>query len=164
MIHRWLVAILLRIRLAPLIPAQEMLVSGASLEERLGDADLVVLHVGAPADYEEGHIPGALLVRLEDISVTGAGGLRTELPRVDALRETFGKLGVTDRSMVVVYRVGRAVQAAARVWFALDYLGLGGRSAMLDGGLMFWKKEGRAISKEAVPPAIGSSTPRSAPV
>ncbi len=163
MIRRWLIAILLT-WLVPLIPAQEMLVSGAWLEERLGDPDVVVLHVGAPADFDEGHIPGARLVRPADISITDTNGLRTELPRVDALRESLGKLGVTDRSMVVVYHVGGAVQAATRVWFTLDYLGLGGRSAMLDGGLALWKKEGRAISKEAVPPAIGSFTPRPAPV
>lgn len=104
MIRRWLIAILLT-WLVPLIPAQEMLVSGAWLEERLGDADVVVLHVGAPADFDEGHIPGARLVRLEDISITDTSGLRTELPPVDALTEAFSKLGVTDRSMVVVYHV-----------------------------------------------------------
>lgn len=163
--QRILVTILLLIGLAPLLTgAEEMLVSGAWLEKRLGNAEVVILHVGTPADYQEGHIPGARLLRLEDISVTSADGLRTELPRVDALEAAFGKLGVTEEATVVVYHTGRAVQTATRAWFTLDYLGLGGRAALLDGGFALWKKEGRAVSTEAAPSAAGHFTPRPAPV
>ncbi len=165
MVRQLLAAVLPLIGLAPLLMgAQEMLVSGEWLERHLGNADVAILHVGTPADYQEGHIPGARLLRLEDISVTSPDGLRTELPRVDALQEAFGKLGVTDESTVVVYHTGRAVQSATRAWFTLDYLGLGGRAALLDGGFALWKKEGRAVSKEAVRTATGHFTPRPAPV
>lgn len=165
MVHRLLVATLLLIGLAPLLPAtQGMLIDGAWLEKHLANENVVILHVGAPADYEEGHIPGARLLRLEDISTTGPNDLRNELPPVDALREAFGKLGVTDEAQVVVYHVGQAVQTATRAWFTLDYLGLSGRISLLDGGLALWKKEGRAVSKQTVPPATGRFTPRPAPV
>ncbi|MCC7341576.1 MAG: sulfurtransferase [Bryobacterales bacterium] len=164
MIRRLLVTTFFLIGLTQHLPAEQaMLASGAWLEARLGSANLVILHVGTRADYEEGHIPGASLLRLEDITVTGPGGLRMELPRVDALRDAFGALGVTDEATVVVYHVGRAVQTATRAWFTLDYLGLNGRIALLDGGLTLWKKEGRPLSTQAAPPATSSFSPRSAP-
>ncbi|MCC6265012.1 MAG: sulfurtransferase [Bryobacterales bacterium] len=169
MIPRFLMVALLLIGVAPLLPAQgiagsEMLVSGAWLEGQLRNEKVVILHVGTLAGFEEAHIPGARLLRLEDITVTGTGGLRMELPRVDALETAFARLGVTDDATVVLYHVDRALQTATRAWFTLDYLGLGGRTAILDGGLALWRKEGRPLSKEPVPPAGGSFTPRPAPV
>jgi thiosulfate/3-mercaptopyruvate sulfurtransferase len=145
-------------------PAEQMLVSTSWLAERLSDPQVVVLHVGTPKDYDEGHIPGARLVRLEDITITDERGLRTQLPRVEALLETFGKLGVTDESRVVVYSANAEIQSATRVWFTLDYLGLSDRISMLDGGLALWQKEARPLSKEAVPAASGGFTARPAPV
>lgn len=47
-----------------------MLVSTEWLSAHLNDPKLVILHVGSPADYDSGHIPGARLVRLAHISVT----------------------------------------------------------------------------------------------
>lgn len=158
-----LVSILLQLSVVSLLSAEQMLVSSAWLEPKLADPNVVVLHAGTSADYDAGHIPGARLIRLEDVSVTDASGLTVELPRVEPLRQLFSKLGVTDESQVVVYAAA-GVPPATRVWFTLDYLGLGARAALLDGGLALWKKEGRPLSKEAVPPASGTFTPRPAPV
>jgi thiosulfate/3-mercaptopyruvate sulfurtransferase len=142
---------------------QGMLVSGTWLENHLNDPDVVILHVGAQQDYDEGHIPGARLVQLSDVSVTDEAGLRLQLPRTEVLREALGKVGVTDTSMVVIYHATPAIQSATRVWFTLDYLGMGNRAALLDGGISLWKKEGRAVSKEAVTGGAGGPTPRPEP-
>ena len=56
------------------------LVSAGWLAGQLGKADVVVLHVGTEKDYAEGHIAGARLLRLTDITVTDAQGLRMQLP------------------------------------------------------------------------------------
>ena len=126
-----------------------MVVSTAWLAGHLQDPSLVVLHVGTQKDYETGHIPGARLVTLADISITGERGLRLELPPVDALERAFGRLGVAENSRVVVYAGTESVQSATRVWFTLDYLGLGARTSLLDGGLLLWRAEGRLLSAEA---------------
>jgi thiosulfate/3-mercaptopyruvate sulfurtransferase len=128
---------------------ESMLVSTDWLAERLGDESLVLLHVGSQQDYAAGHIPGARLVTLSDISITGERGLRLELPPVNALAQALGRLGISDPSRVVVYAGNDSVQSATRVWFTLDYAGLADRSSFLDGGLALWRAEGRPLSTEA---------------
>jgi thiosulfate/3-mercaptopyruvate sulfurtransferase len=131
-----------------------MLVSADWLADHLKDGNLVILHIGSQKDYDAGHLPGARLAALADISITDSSGLRLELPPVAALQEAFGKLGVTDSSRIVVYPATETVQPATRVWFTLDYLGLGGRASLLDGGLALWRAQGRPLSAEAPPPAV----------
>ena len=126
-----------------------MVVSTAWLAGHLQDKSLVVLHVGTQTDYSAGHVPGARLVTLADISITGERGLRLELPPVDALERAFGRLGVAENSRVVVYAGTESVQSATRVWFTLDYLGLGERTSLLDGGLSLWRAEARPLNTEA---------------
>ena len=156
--HCWVV--LLFLAGAGLFAAQDadragMLVSAEWLAARLGDPSVVILHVGWKQDYEAGHIPGARLVALSDISITGERGLRLELPPVAALEEAFGKVGVADGSRIVVYPGTESVQSATRVWFTLDYLGLGGRASLLDGGLRLWRAEGRPVSTDT--PRVAST-------
>jgi thiosulfate/3-mercaptopyruvate sulfurtransferase len=129
-----------------------MLVTTSWLADHLRDPNLVILHVGGPKDYDPGHIPGARLIQLSDISVTGDRGLRLELPTVEALQEAFGRLGVSDDSRIMIYPASDSVQSATRVWFTLDYLGIAGRASLLDGGLPLWKAEGRRLSTETPKP------------
>ncbi len=139
------------------------LVSADWLAGQLGRQDLVVLHAGTPKDYEEGHIPGARLVELADITVTREDGLRTELPPIDQLREAFAGLGISDDSRVVVYAGTSSFQTAARIFFTLDYLGWGDRTALLDGGLALWRAEARPLTTASALARRGRFTPRPAP-
>ncbi|MCU0227517.1 MAG: rhodanese-like domain-containing protein [Bryobacterales bacterium] len=139
-----------------------MLVSGDWLQGRLGSPDLLILHVGADADYQSGHLPGAVLVKLSDVSVTSDSGLRLELPSPEALATALGALGVSNQRAVVIYHGTDSVQSATRVWFTFDFLGLGSQAALLDGGLAVWKREGRPISTDAAlaTPATVQVSPR----
>jgi thiosulfate/3-mercaptopyruvate sulfurtransferase len=137
-----------------------MLVSTDWLAGHLRDESLVILHVGSQKDYESGHIPGARLVTLADISVTDARGLRLELPSLQALEGAFQRLGVTDASRVILYPGTESVQSATRVWFTLDYLGIGDRAALLDGGLTLWRTEGKPVSSQVPSAAEGAFTAR----
>jgi thiosulfate/3-mercaptopyruvate sulfurtransferase len=130
-------------------PNSSILVSGDWLAKHWKDESLVILHVGSKEDYDAGHIPGARLVTLGDISITGPSGLRLELPSVSDLEAALGRLGVSDDSRLVVYAGTNSVQSATRVWFTLDYAGLANRAALLDGGLALWRAEGRPLSTEA---------------
>ena len=122
--------------------AQDPLISVDTLATQLKDPNLVILHVGSPTDYAAGHLPGARLVTLADISVTGlmANGeraLRLEMPPMDKLQAALLKLGITNTSQVVIYPATDSVQSATRVWFTFDYVSLPAR--LLDGGLAAWK-------------------------
>jgi thiosulfate/3-mercaptopyruvate sulfurtransferase len=128
--------------------SEHMLVSTGWLAAHLTDPSVVILHVGSQEDYAAGHIPGARLLRLADISVTGDGGLTLELPSVSLLQQAFGKVGVSHDSRIVVYPATDSVQAATRAWFTLDYVGLGDRASLLDGGLQAWRASGNPLSTD----------------
>jgi thiosulfate/3-mercaptopyruvate sulfurtransferase len=120
------------------------------LAQHLQDPKLVLLHVGEPQEYEAAHIPGAQYLARQSIS-TPAGSLPIlELPPVDQLRDTFEKLGIGDDSRIVVYFGKDWVTPAARVILTLDYLGLGPRVSLLDGGMPAWVAAGHATTKDLV--------------
>jgi len=149
---------------APALPAdgavhREMVVSTQWLSEHLNDAKVVVLEVAASmgpqrASYDAGHIPGARLLLGEDF----VQGRYAELPPPEKLKETFEKLGVSDDSRVVVYATDW-YPVAARVYYTLDYMGHGDRTALLDGGMVQWKAENRPLSKDEPKVVRGSFTP-----
>lgn len=135
---------------------ERLLVSAEALADRLKERDLIVLHVGDKAGYDAGHIPGARLVTLADISAppVAPDPLILEMPDPEALRAKLQALGVSDRSRIVVYPQ-RDIQSATRVVFVLDAAGLGARTALLDGGLAGWTKAGKPLETAAATPAPG---------
>jgi thiosulfate/3-mercaptopyruvate sulfurtransferase len=89
-------------------------------------------------DYLAGHIPGAQYVDLEaDLSepVTPDSG-RHPLPGLDALKQTFSRLGIDPQCQVVAYDDAGGGYAA-RTWWSLRYAGHP-RVAVLDGGFPAW--------------------------
>ncbi len=138
---------------------KSLIVSTEWLAEHLKDDSLVTLQVGEKDEYAAAHIPGAQFIALADISTPRGEGLALELPAVSQLKTTFEKLGVSDKSRIVVYFSKDWVTPTARVFFTLDYLGLGSRTSILDGGLPAWRAEGRPITTEVRKPALGKLTP-----
>jgi len=140
-----------------------MIVSTEWLAKHLNDGSLVLLQVGEKDEYSAAHIPGAQFIQLADISTPRGQGLALELPPVDQLKATFEKLGVSDKSRIVVYFGKDWVTPTARVFFTLDYLGLGDRTSILDGGLPAWRAESRPVTTEVRAPAPGTITPHPNP-
>ena len=137
---------------------QEMIVSTEWLAKHLNDDSLVLLQVGEKNEYAAAHIPGAEYMALEDISTPRGEGLALELPSVAQLKTTFEKLGVSDKSRIVVYFSKDWVTPTARVFFTLDYLGLGQSTSILDGGLPAWRAENRPVTTEEEIVKMGSLT------
>jgi len=136
-----------------------MIVSTDWLAKHLNDDGLVLLQVGDKKEYEAAHIPGAQYIQTSDISTPRGQGLILELPPVDQLKANFEKFGVTDKSRIIVYFGKDQVTPTSRVYFTLDYLGLGERTSMLDGGLPAWVAEKRPVVTEVTAPKAGSFTP-----
>jgi thiosulfate/3-mercaptopyruvate sulfurtransferase len=94
------------------------------------------------ADYDAGHIPGALLAlidhdladhaRAKDGSFRG----RHPLPDIDTFIATLRRWGVNDDSQVVAYDA-QGGMFAARLWWMLRWTGHRA-VAVLDGGLPAW--------------------------
>jgi thiosulfate/3-mercaptopyruvate sulfurtransferase len=151
-------------------PREPLLVSPQWLKEHLEDRNLVILHVGDETKFPAGHIPGARLIEIQDISqadTTGFGEIKKRFPQAnlpkfigpqnglglemlppDVLRTQLASFGISDDSKIVVYEEGQWISPSTRVVFTLDYAGLGGRTVMLDGGFAAWKAANNEISTD----------------
>lgn len=137
-----------------------LLVSPAELAASLKDSATVVVAVGNSEDeFIAGHIPGARLVRYDDIAID-VDGLSSELPPIDQLKKVLSAVGISDKSKIVIY--GAAIPAA-RMFFTLDYIGHP-NAKVLNGGLNAWKANGGAIEVGPSPKvAIAALTPKPQP-
>lgn len=104
-----------------------LLVSTAWLGEHSSDRGLVIISVRPRASYDAGHIPGARFIEMSAIS-SSAPGSTLEMPPVDKLKSTFEDLGVSNNSRIVICFLTNYVSPSTRVFFTLDYLGLGGQT------------------------------------
>ena len=98
-----------------------------------------------PAQYREGHIPGAVYANLShDLAAppSGTNG-RHPLPCVEEMEATFGRLGISNHTQVVAYDQDAGMYAS-RLWWMLRYLGHES-AAVLDGGWAKWIREGRPV-------------------
>ena len=139
-----------------------LLVSTAWLGEHINDRGLVIISVGSRASYDAGHIPGARFVEMSAIS-TSAPGATLEIPPVDKLKAAFEDLGVSNNSRIVICFLANYISPSTRVFFTLDYIGLGGQTSLLDGGFEAWRAEGRTVTTEAPQIARGTITPHPRP-
>lgn len=134
----------------------DILVSTDWLARHASDPGLVVLHSsGQRSDYDAGHVPGARWLAWQSYT-TQRNGLSTELPDAAALDSALEAVGISDGSRIVI--TGGPIQTIARLYFTLDYFGLGDRVSLLDGGIDAWREEGRALSREAPAVARGNVT------
>jgi thiosulfate/3-mercaptopyruvate sulfurtransferase len=142
-------------------PRDKLVVSVAWLAAHLDDPNLVLLHVGDKDAYAGKHIPRARLVLLSDISVSApvGKGLLLEVPPADELRRRLEGIGISETSRIVVYYGQDWVSPATRVVFTLDYAGLGDRTALLDGGMEAWAREGHAVTDVTPAPRTGAIEP-----
>jgi thiosulfate/3-mercaptopyruvate sulfurtransferase len=137
-----------------------LLISAQQLAREIKDPSLVVLHVGPKDDYDAGHVPGARLVLPQDLAATPTPGAPTlELPDAADLRARLEKLGVGDRSTIIVVAGADWASPSTRVVWTLQAAGLGARTRWLDGGNEGWKRAGLAVSKDVpTAPAPGTLT------
>lgn len=128
-----------------------MLITPAQLSRQLNDPKLVIFQIGVEQEYQAGHIPGARYFNTDWVERENSS-LALELPDISRLDSVFGSLGVGPESKIVLYFGKDWVSVTTRVYFTLDYMGLSGRTVLLDGGFPAWKDAGLPVSTE-VPPA-----------
>lgn len=129
-------------------PPPGPLVSAEWARRHRSDSNLVVLSPGSNrAAFDSAHVPGARFVPMGVLTVR-RGEILTELPPLAQLDSLFESLGVGDRGRIVLY--GETLPVT-RLFFTLDYLGLGERVSVLDGGLAAWRAAGGPVTAEPTP-------------
>lgn len=126
------------------------LVSTEWLANHLQDSGIRIIEINnTPALYEEGHIPGA-------VSWNWKANLwhetDREFPTAKEMAERLGRIGVTERTTVVLY--GIPVQFGTYAFWVLTMCGHPD-VRVLDGSRVRWVGEGRPLTKDvpAVQPA-----------
>lgn len=108
-----------------------------------------------PAEFEAGHIPGAVFFDIDRISDTTIP-LPHMMPTDAHFAEAAGSLGLTNDAHIVVYdQLG--LFSAARVRWMLKTFGAGTVS-ILEGGLPRWVSEGRPLATGAAEPTPATFT------
>jgi thiosulfate/3-mercaptopyruvate sulfurtransferase len=135
-----------------------LVISADSLARHLSDPDVVVVHLEMMSDerYRGGHVPGARLADPHRF-VAATNGASFELPPIARLDSLIESLGIGNNSRVVLYGDPGHL---GRVFLALEYAGLAGRVAVLDGGLTAWRAGSRPVETTSAPPRRATFTPR----
>ena len=130
-----------------------MIVTTAWLAEHLHDPDLVIADIRSVTNqpdagrmmYRESHIPGAVFLDLDqdlaDRSDLSKG--RHPLPDPRVFVQNLARVGIGQGKRVVAYD-DKAGSNAARLWWMLRWIGVRD-GAVLDGGIIKWKVEGRPL-------------------
>lgn len=131
----------------------DSLVSTEWLANEMGASDLRIVDctkhlVGTgrdpQAEYEAGHIPGAVFMDLSDLTDANSP-IENMLPPAEKFASRMQSLGLGDGSRIVLYD-DSAIKTSARAWFMLKMFGAHD-VAILDGGLAKWKAEGRVLTQ-----------------
>jgi thiosulfate/3-mercaptopyruvate sulfurtransferase len=137
--------VLLAAATAPLSAADENLARLLTFDElqmRLDDPDLRILDVRPRADYDKGHIPGAVWVDAKTVeSMAAKPGALTDR---SSWEKWIAPLGIGPKTEVVVYDAKRQLDAA-RLWWLLSYLGVE-RVGLLNGNFPLWAAERRRVT------------------
>jgi thiosulfate/3-mercaptopyruvate sulfurtransferase len=129
----------------------DALVSTEWLQRELGASDLRVVDASwflpgdprdARAEYEAGHIPGAVFMDLAGL-VDSGNPVDNMAPPPEKFASRMQSLGLGDGSRIVLYD-DSPIKSAARGWWLLKLFGAHD-VALLDGGLAKWKAEGRPL-------------------
>lgn len=128
----------------------DALVSTEWLANEMGASDLRIVdaswHLDSrdpAAEYETGHIPGAVFMDLAAVADTNTE-LPMMLPKAEKFASRMQSLGLGDGSRIVIYD-DSALHTSARAWWMLNLFGAHD-VAILDGGLAKWKAEGRDLA------------------
>jgi thiosulfate/3-mercaptopyruvate sulfurtransferase len=132
-----------------------LLVSFDDLQKRLDDPDLRLLDARSKADYDKGHLPGAVWV--DPAAVEKMAAKPGALADRDRWARWIEPLGIGPGSTVLVYDAKRQLDAA-RVWWLLGYLGVP-RVGLVDGNYPLWAEQVRPTTTDV--PAVA---PRPFPV
>ena len=132
---------------------ESLLVTTEWLAQHLRDTNIVKVHAAhMGGSYARGHIAGA---RHADAMAWAVGD--HDMPTFRALDSLVEALGISTTSRVILYG---DPWATGWLYTALDMVGHGNRTALLDGGLEQWRAERRPVTTQVTIVPRGNYAPR----
>lgn len=131
------------------------LIDARWLVEHATDPQVQVFDLREPAQYAQGHIPGA--VNFPARLLFDAPPRHDMVAPLIVIQRVFREHGVDHRRMAVLYDDGSLIAAAPGFWvyelFGHDHV------AVLDGGLLAWEKNGYKVTQDVVVPQPSDFAP-----
>ncbi|MFZ1872478.1 MAG: 3-mercaptopyruvate sulfurtransferase [Chania sp.] len=136
------------------------LVTAQWLEQHINDENLAVVDVRMSpvglvpkkdmlAEFERGHIPGALYFDIDDVADKNTS-LPHMLPTAEEFSAVVGKLGISEQHTLVFYDEGNQFSAPRGWW---TFRNFGAQNVyVLDQGLNGWVARGNALETSAADP------------
>ena len=140
----------------------EHIIEVDELKTLMSTENIKVVHFGRPAQFAEGHIPGAVNIWRTDIEST-AYPYKGMICSKEQLETLFSRLGIRTHDTLIVYDAVASCDAA-RLWWVLKNYGYDS-IRILNGGIHEWKeKEGILVTKETVVEATNFVLPEESPM
>ena len=131
--------------------APDLLVDTVFLNDKIGKPGWVVMDVRFPEEYQEGHIPGAVLLPgwISKLYADDTKRSATVIPR---LEKTIGEMGIGNKSHVIVYGSPSRTGLNAVMFWVLETMGCNSLHAkctvhFYDGGIERWQSEGGKLEQ-----------------
>ncbi len=145
-------ALLLTISLPSVGMAADLgLIDAAALKGNT--AKYVILDSRSKADWESGHIPGAIQFFWDSYTRTDGKGVKYSSLPPQELAAAFAKLGIDEKTPLVVY--GDADKSWGSEGFSVwlfTWLGHKGPIRLLNGGIQSWRAQNLPLAKSAEKP------------
>ena len=121
--------------------------------ENLATDNVVVIDVSKQAQYDEGHIPGALSYPTSELQVE-RDGVKGLLPAANDIEAYLSGLGVSSDDTIIIYDHIKSLWGSRLLWTLRVY----GHDdvRLMDGAYGLWVKEGRDISTTSPSPKSSS--------
>ncbi|MBC8474854.1 MAG: sulfurtransferase [Bacteroidetes bacterium] len=118
---------------------RDHLINVDDLLEIYNDQNTIVIDFRSEEDYLKGHVPGALNIYRNDVTVK-KGAIKGLISPQDALEKLLGSLGIQASNQIVVYD-GRGACESARFWWTLNFYGFK-NGKVVNGDFDLWSAKG----------------------
>ena len=121
------------------MPESDHLINVDDLLEIYNNQNTIIIDFRSEEDYLKGHVPGALNIYRNDVTVK-KGAIKGLISPQDALEKLFGSLGIDAINQIIVYD-GRGACESARFWWTLNFYGFK-NVKVVNGDFDLWSSKG----------------------
>ena len=127
------------------MPEYPLIIQPEILFDIIDDENIVIIDVGSPKQYNEGHIKNAVNLPYSEFVVT-RGDVEGAIADDEHIIEIFSKAGIDREKPIFVYDGTNNSRACRFIWtmHVMNHYNI----SLIDGGLGYWKSKGYPVTHE----------------